>query len=193
MDIVRQIGGTRLAAPPTGATDVALTDYRKIADRFAAAVEIGESMGVSPQLEVWGFSKTITRLSDAAHVILDAGHPKACLLADVYHLYKGGSPDTGLAYLTPAAIQHFHVNDYPDIPRADVKDADRVYPGDGIAPFGTILRQLDDIGYRGMLSLELFNPTYWQQDPTLVARTGLEKMRAVVAQAMRTPAPVGSF
>jgi hypothetical protein len=30
------------------------------------------------------------------------------------------------------------------------------------------------------LSLELFNETYWKQDALEVARTGLEKMRAVV-------------
>ena len=34
------------------------------------------------------------------------------------------------------------------------------------------------------LSLELFNPEYWQQDALVVARTGLEKMKAVVAAAL---------
>jgi hypothetical protein len=33
------------------------------------------------------------------------------------------------------------------------------------------------------LSLELFNETYWQHDPLMVATTGLEKMRNVVALA----------
>ena len=36
----------------------------------------------------------------------------------------------------------------------------------------------------GMLSLELFNRTYWEQDALEVARTGLEKMRASVRKAM---------
>jgi hypothetical protein len=31
-----------------------------------------------------------------------------------------------------------------------------------------------------MLSLELFNRDYWKQDALEVARTGLQKMRAVV-------------
>jgi hypothetical protein len=34
-----------------------------------------------------------------------------------------------------------------------------------------------------VLSLELFNPEYWKQDPLQVARTGLEKMKAAVAKA----------
>jgi sugar phosphate isomerase/epimerase len=42
------------------------------------------------------------------------------------------------------------------------------------------LQDLKQIGYRGVLSLELFNRDLWKQDPATVARTGLEKMRAVV-------------
>jgi len=42
------------------------------------------------------------------------------------------------------------------------------------------IRDLRGINFRGALSLELFNPNYWKQDPLTVARTGLQKMRAVV-------------
>ena len=79
----------------------------------------------------------------------------------------------------------FHLNDYPaDPPRAEITDAHRVYPGDGVAPLPDILRTLRDIGFRGMLSLELFNRDYWQQDALAVARTGLEKMKAVVRKSL---------
>jgi hypothetical protein len=33
-----------------------------------------------------------------------------------------------------------------------------------------------------MLSLELFNRELWKQDPLVVARTGLEKIKALVAK-----------
>ena len=56
-----------------------------------------------------------------------------------------------------------------------------MYPGDGLAPWKSIVEQLDAIGYDGFLSLELFNREYWKQDPLQVARTGLEKMKAVAA------------
>jgi sugar phosphate isomerase/epimerase len=75
------------------------------------------------------------------------------------------------------------MNDYPaDPPRATIGDKDRVYPGDGVAPLTTILKSLFAVGFAGTLSLELFNPEYWKQDPLLVARTGLEKMKAAVAK-----------
>jgi sugar phosphate isomerase/epimerase len=47
-----------------------------------------------------------------------------------------------------------------------------------------MLRTLRDIGFRGFLSLELFNPEYWKQDPHLMARTGLQKMKAAVRAAL---------
>jgi sugar phosphate isomerase/epimerase len=56
-----------------------------------------------------------------------------------------------------------------------------VYPGDGVLPLAQLLRDLSDIGYRGPLSLELFNRDYWKQDMLAVARTGIEKMRQVIA------------
>jgi 2-keto-myo-inositol isomerase len=51
--------------------------------------------------------------------------------------------------------------------------------GDGIADLPRVIANLRRIGYRGPLSLELFNPTLWEQDPAEVARIGLERMRAL--------------
>ena len=38
-----------------------------------------------------------------------------------------------------------------------------------------MFRTLRDIGYRGMLSLELFNPEYYKRDAFEVVKTGLDK------------------
>jgi sugar phosphate isomerase/epimerase len=107
------------------------------------------------------------------------------VLTDVYHIYKGGSDVTGLGLFRGPAMHVMHMNDYPaDPPRETIKDEHRVYPGDGVAPLDSILRTLRDIGFRGMLSLELFNREYWKQDALAVARTGLEKTRAVVRRSL---------
>jgi len=115
----------------------------------------------------------------------EAAHPAACYLLDVYHIFKGGSDFGGLGLFSGQRMFCFHVNDYPaDPPRATIADKDRVYPGDGVAPLGEIFRTLRDIGFRGALSLELFNPTYWSQNAAEVVKTGLEKTRAAVANAL---------
>jgi len=180
MDLVRRIGGKRLAAPPVGATDQPMTDLLKVADRYRALLELGDQIGVVPQVEVWGFSRTLGRLGEAALVAIEAGHPKACILPDVYHLHRGGSNLAGIKLLAPSAIHVFHFNDYPaDPPREKLTDADRVYPGDGVAALKPLLRDLSAGGFRVMLSLELFNRKYWSQDPLSVIKTGLEKMKGL--------------
>lgn len=185
MDLVAQLGGTHIAAPPAGATDQTDLDLRKAAARYRELLVAGESIGVVPQVEVWGFSKSLGRLSECAFVAIESGHPKACLLTDVYHLYKGGSDFAAFGLVAGAAMHAIHMNDYPaDPPRDKIGDADRVYPGDGVAPLDAILQALDRGGFRGVLSLELFNRSYWQRDALEVARTGLEKMKASVRRAI---------
>jgi 2-keto-myo-inositol isomerase len=185
MDALAQIGCTRIAAPPAGATTGGKLDLFQVAERFRALVELGEEMGVMPQLEVWGFSENLSRLSEVLFVAAECGHPKTRILPDVYHLFKGGSDPDGLKLLSRQTVEIFHLNDYPDKPgRVEIGDADRVYPGDGVAPLGEILRDLHDPVHPTVLSLELFNRAYWAQDALSVARTGLSKMKEAVSQAM---------
>lgn len=193
MDLLRQIGGLRIAAPPVGATQQTDLDLFKAANRYRDLLELGEKMDVTPQVEVWGFSKSLSRLGETAFVAIESGHKNACLLPDVYHIYKGGSDFGGLGFVNGRSIHVFHMNDYPaDPPRETVSDQHRVYPGDGIAPLQDILTSIYKAGFRGALSLELFNPEYWKQDAMTVARTGLNKMQAVVDQFLSTRSDVST-
>lgn len=185
MDVLAQIGGKRIAAPPAGATRQPGLDLMKAAERYRALLELGDEMGVVPQIETWGSSKNLHRLGQAMFVVIESGHPKACFLPDVYHTYKGGSDFHGFKQLSAHAIQVLHMNDYPaDPPRETIRDSDRVMPGDGIAPLTQIITDLLANGSRAVLSLELFNPAYWKQDPLAVAKVGLEKMKAAVDKAL---------
>ena len=185
MDVLAQIGGKRIAAPPAGATREAGLDLLKAAERYRALLELGEQTGVIPQLEIWGPSKNLHVLGEAMFVVIESGHPKACMLPDVYHIYRGGSDFNGLKQISANAIRVFHMNDYPaEPPRETIADRDRVYPGDGIAPLTQIIRDLQANDSRAVLSLELFNPTYWKQDPLDVAKTGLAKMKDAVDKAL---------
>lgn len=186
MDLLATIGAKRIAAPPAGIPrDLAMTDLAAIAARYRALLELGDQMGVVPQVEVWGHAKTLGRLAETVYVAIDSRHPRACVLPDVYHLYKGGSGFETLKLLSGVGVHVFHMNDYPaEPPRETITDAHRVYPGDGVAPLKTILADLRAVGFGGYLSLELFNAEYWKQDPLTVARTGLDKMRAAVQSSL---------
>jgi 2-keto-myo-inositol isomerase len=185
MEILAQIGGKRIAAPPAGATREPGLDLMKAAERYRQLLELGDKIGVVPQIELWGPSKNLHRLGQCMFVVIESGHPKACFMPDVYHIYKGGSDFTGLKQLSAHAVQVLHMNDYPaDPPRDRIGDRDRVMPGDGIAPITQILRDLCAAGNRAVLSLELFNPDYWKQDPLEVAKIGMKKMKAAVNKAL---------
>ncbi len=185
MGMVAELGGTHIAAPPAGINQTPGLDLFAIAERYRAVLELGDEMGVIPQLEIWGSARTLGRAGEAALVAMHADHPKACLLLDAYHMYKGGSPFEGLKQLNGAAMANFHINDYPaDPPRDEIRDADRVFPGDGICPLTDVLQTLYQTGFRGVLSLEIFNRKYWEQhDPATTARLGFEKTTAVVEKA----------
>ena len=183
-ELALAIGGRRMTAA-AGSASRTRVELPAVAERYRRLLEVSHSIGVAPELELWGFSKTLCRVSEIAYVLVEAAHPDACGLLDVFHIYKGGSDFGGLRVLNGSALSIFHINDYPaDPPRDKISDADRVYPGDGVAPLVPLLRDLRAIGYRGMLSLELFNRQYWKEDPRAVARTGLAKIRAVVQRAL---------
>lgn len=183
MDLLAQIGGKRIAVPPVGANgnDAPILDLTRVAERYRAILEVGDQTGVTPALELWGPSKNLHRLGQCLFAIVESGHPKACLVGDVYHIYKGGSDFTGLQAISAAAMPVLHMNDYPaDPPRERIADRDRVMPGDGIAPLPQILRTLRENGSRAVLSLELFSQVYWEKDALEVAKAGLAKMKAAV-------------
>ena len=183
MELVAQIGGERFAAPPAGATDLPKLDLTQAAERYRTLLEAGEQIGVTPQLELWGFSKNLNQLGECVCVAMETGHPKACVLADVFHLYKGGSDVRGMGLLGPTAIQVLHMNDYPGEPsREKIDDSYRVYPGEGTAPIVETLRLLRGNGGQKVLSLEVFNRKYWTEDALEVAKTGLARMIAAVAR-----------
>ncbi len=185
MDLLAQLGGKRIAAPPAGATGTPGLDLLKAADRYRALLEIGDQLGITPMLEMWGFSQNLFRLGQAAQVAIETGHPRASVLADVFHMYKGGGNPAGLKLLSARMIQVFHMNDYPaEPPRDKVNDSYRIFPGDGVAPLTQILRDIHSLGGRTVLSLELFNKEYYAQDPLAVAKAGLAKMKAAVKTAV---------
>jgi sugar phosphate isomerase/epimerase len=185
MDWLAQLGGTHIAAPPAGATKPGQKlEPARMAERYRAILELGRQSGIIPQLEIWGASVNVGTLHEALDIAARAGHPDACILADVYHLYKGGTDFSALCLLGRQVTHCFHMNDYPATPdRATIVDANRVWPGDGIAPLKQILGTLAANYCDAFLSLELFNAEYWKKPVAETAATGLAKMKDAVTAA----------
>ena len=180
MELLAQIGCNRIAAPPAGATGLPIIDLDVITDRYRTVLQMGEQTGVMPVLEMWGSSQSLKTISQVLYVVTKSENVNARALLDAFHIYKGGSSITSLPFVGKAAIDIFHVNDYPaGIAPAKISEPDRVYPGDGIAPLKQMLQAIKNPDKPIIISLEVFNQGYYKQDALLVAKTGLAKMKKV--------------
>jgi sugar phosphate isomerase/epimerase len=149
--------------------------------RFAELLELGAELGVQPSMEFLGFVEGVKNLASAWRIAAGAGHPRATVVADVFHMMRGGGSIDDLLTIRGEDLACFHINDLPPEPDPLVqKDEDRVMVGEGIADLPRVIANLRTIGYRGPLSLELFNRRLWADDPMVVAERGLARIRALV-------------
>jgi sugar phosphate isomerase/epimerase len=158
-----------------------VVDLKRASERFAELLDMGAGIGVLPTMEFLGFVAGINNVASAWAIASGTGDPRATVVADVFHMMRGGGSIDDLLTLDGDRIANFHINDLPPEPDPLIqKDADRVMVGEGIADLPLVIANLRVIGYRGPLSLELFNPRLWSEDPLHVARRGLERVRALV-------------
>jgi len=155
-----------------------------VADRYRDIIELGiKDYNILPSLVFVKYFPLKT-LGQAVGVALDANHPKASVIPDVYHMYISEGGFEGLKMLKGNSIGIFQFNDAPATPAlAQLNDEHRVYPGDGVLPLTQIFKDLKATGYKGCISLEMYNPTYWKGDLLAVAKTGLEKTLQTLQKA----------
>lgn len=179
IEIARALGIRRIvASPPKEKVDRSLA-----IDRYGKLLEVSVDMGVPASVEFLGFVDGINTLEEAWAICAGPGNPAATVTPDIWHLFRGGSKIETLSSIPADHISCFHWNDAPsEPPRVEQTDAHRVYPGDGIMPLAKIAALLREKPWNGALTLELFNPTYWKEDPLVVAKTGLQKMKESVAR-----------
>ena len=187
MELTAQLGGKYIAAPLMGVKRIERERLDEYALRYRHILETGQSAGVIPLLELWG-SGALYHLADAVHIVMGTVHSDANLLLDFYHLYRGGNSFDSLQLLNVARLPLFHINDYPDFSlREQLNDSHRVYPGDGICPFPTVLPFLFQSGFRGAFSVELFNESYCQQPVEQMLAITLEKTKRVLTCQVSNP------
>lgn len=180
LSLLAELGCPAFAAPPFGNVEGVAPE--EMAERYAELAEQARGYGIVPILEFWGRAKSLSRLGEAIDVARLSGLESVPLLLDPFHLYTGGSDLADLSRLRAEDIGIVHANDYPaSPPRETITDADRLFPGDGIAPSAELAKALAACGYRGFLSLELFRSEYEGRTALETAKHGLSKIRSAYA------------
>ncbi len=177
MEQARELGAPFIvASPPMGRADLA-----RCGDDYAELLAMGREIGIRPAMEFLGFVEHVNSIPVAREIMERSGDPTATIVIDWFHMVRGDGRETmfdDLRALKAEQIAIVHLDDVPyRKPFAEMTDGDRVYPGDGDIPIDQLFAVLEETGYQGPVSLELFSEELWAQDPYQVARTGFEKSR----------------
>ncbi len=133
--------------------------------------DIAEKYHVGLAFEFLGQTDcSVQTLDFCKEIVEKVNRENVGLVIDTFHFYAGNSTFEAIETLDPQKLFIFHINDAEDLPRADLTDAHRLYPGTGILPIKEIKQRFDKIGYDRMVSIEIFRPEYWSEDPYEVAR-----------------------
>lgn len=133
--------------------------------------DIAENHNVGLAFEFLGQTDCSVQTLDLDKKIIEkVNRANVGLVIDTFHFYAGNSTLEAIETLDPEKLFIFHINDAEDLPKTDLTDAHRLYPGEGILPIREIKEKFDKIGYDRMVSIEIFRPEYWAQDPFEVAR-----------------------
>jgi 2-keto-myo-inositol isomerase len=147
--------------------------------------EIAEKHHVSLAFEFLGQTDCSVQTLDLCNEIVEKVNRKNIgNVLDSFHFYAGNSTFEAIDNLKPEKLFIFHINDAEDLPKEQLTDAHRLYPGLGILPLKEIKSRFDKIGYDRMVSIEIFRPEYWNHDPYEVAR--LAKMNTEKALGLTT-------
>ena len=154
--------------PEGGTKEQVIEESVRVLNELA---DISEPYGVSLAFEFLGQTDcSVQTLDLCSEIVEKVGRTSIGNVIDTFHFYAGNSTFDAIDRMDPEKIFIFHINDAEDLPREQLTDAHRLYPGTGILPIREMKKHFDQIGYDRMVSIEIFRPEYWNQDPYEVAK-----------------------
>jgi len=143
--------------------------------------KIAADYGVKLAFEFLGFRNcSVNKLGIAHRIVQAVNASNLGLVIDTFHFFVGKSTFEELKKVPVELIHVVHINDVPDISGREPQDSDRIMPGDGVLPLDDFFSVLKTKNYDGLVSIELFNPEYWEWDPVKLAQLAMKKMRKFV-------------
>ena len=155
----------------------AVEGLRRVA---ALAGELGTRVSLEPQrVDLVPGRSLVTTIPETLELVAEVDEPSLDVMYDVYHLWD--TPDVlGLTERYACEFGGAQVSDW----RAETRGfMDRVLPGAGLIDLPSLLRALDDGGFRGWYDLEVFSDdgrygsdypdSLWKRPPRELIQEGL--------------------
>lgn len=124
----------------------------------------------------------IWRMNDMLEFAKECG-PNVGLLLDVWHWHHAGATTQDIINAGRQRIVHVHFSDAPNLPPAQIRDNQRLLPGEGIIDLVGFLHALEKIGYNDAVSVEVFGDGLNKLTPEEAARKGYQTSEAVFVKA----------
>ena len=185
------IGCPRMMTYIMPSSETPKAELRKIyKDRFTRSADILARSHVRLGLEFLGPlhlrkqfpNEFIWRMPEMLEFARECGS-NVGLTLDTWHWHHAGATVQNIIDAGRDRIVTVHFNDSPDLPPDQIRDNQRLMPGEGVINLTGFLQALAKIGYEDALSIEVFGRGLAQMTPEQGARLGFEKGRAVLAKA----------
>lgn len=166
-----------------------------VRDRFAAIAEVLQRSQIRLGLEFLGplyfrqgraggppSTPFVWNLPETLALAKDCG-PNIGVVLDVWHWHHAGSTVADILAADKSRIVHIHVSDAGAAPPADVRDNQRLMPGEGIIDLVGFFQALKKIGYADGVSPEPLGRIPAEMTPEDAARLGLKTTLDVMKKA----------
>jgi len=182
---VMQALGTDLMLVCSNVHPAAVDDAARTAADLRTLAERAARRGLRVAYEALAWGRHVRRWSQAWQVVQDADHPALGLVLDSFHTLALKDDFAGIATLPAEKLFFVQLADAP-LMTTDLLSWSRHFrnfPGQGDLDVVGFLRAVLASGYRGPLSLEIFNDEFRAAPARLTARDGLRSLIVVEAEA----------
>ncbi len=186
-----KIGCPRMITWIVSSSKLPKDEQRKIyKDRFTAAAEVLQRSKLRLGLEFLGplhirkaeKYEFIWRMDEMTELARECG-PNVGLLLDSWHWHHAGATPKDIVNAGKQRIVHVHLADAPKLPPEQIKDNERLIPGEGVVDWKGFLGALKEIGYQDGMSPEVFGRGLKEKTPEEAAKMALEGSLKVMREA----------
>ncbi|WP_406375184.1 sugar phosphate isomerase/epimerase and 4-hydroxyphenylpyruvate domain-containing protein [Streptomyces sp. NBC_00647] len=195
-ELMRRLGaGTVLVC--SSVSPLAVDDDALAAEQLHRLAVLAEDFGVRVAYEALAWGRHVSTYGHAWSIVEAAGHPALGTCLDSFHILARGSDPKGIEDIPGDKIFFLQLADAP-LMAMDVLQWSRHYrcfPGQGGFDLSGLLAHVLRAGYRGPLSLEVFNDVFRQAEagPTAVdARRSLLVLQEATRPLLRETAALAA-
>lgn len=124
----------------------------------------------------------IWRMPEMLDFCIECG-PNVGLTLDAWHWHHAGGTIENIIRAGRDRIVTVHFDDAPNLPADQIRDNERLLPGEGVINLTGFLQALQKIGYQDALSVEVFGRGLKNFPPEVAAKMGLDASLAVFKKA----------